>query len=507
MPPRELRPHQVKAMDGIRQSIREGKRRPILQIPTGGGKTVCAAHIVHGAHTKGNRVTFCVPSLGLIGQTFDRFVENGIDPADMGIIQADHPWKRPAAPIQIATAQTLARRDFPICDFVIIDEAHVMFDVYQKWMDDPAMAGKIFIGLTATPWAKGMGQRFDNLIKPTSLERLIGEGYASPFRVFAPSHPDLTGVHTLAGDYHEAELGDAMSKPKLVADIVETWLAKGERRPTLCFCVNRAHAQRVHDLFQQNGVRSAYIDAFTPREDREAIGRAMKTGEIEVACNIGTLTVGIDWDVRCLILARPTKSEMLFVQIIGRSLRTAEGKDYALLLDHSDTHQRLGMVTDIDHETLDDGRGKGDADEGEEKPKKEIALPYECKSCQCLVPPKSLECPACGTVARRAVHIKQEAGELVEMGSERAKRQKDPPIHQQLQNEGKDAIMGQLRYVASERGRSEGWAAQKFREIFEVWPNHYKNSLLRAPSAMLLGWLRSRDIAYARAKQSERARG
>jgi hypothetical protein len=180
-----------------------------------------------------------------------------------------------------------------------------------------------------------------------------------------------------------------------------------------------------------------------------------------------------------------------------------------LVLDHSDTHARLGMVTDIDHEALDDGRGRVSAGEDEDKPKK-LALPYECKECQCLVPPKCMACPACGAKVQRSVMVQQEAGDLVEMGlndNGRTKRQKLPPVLQQLQNEGKDAIMGQLRYIQSERGWKEGRTAYLFKDIFGVWPNHYKNSLLRAPSATLLGWLRSRDIAYARAMQAKKAAG
>ena len=124
-----LRPHQVQALDALKWSIVEGDRHPMVQAPTGAGKTVLAAHIVAGAHAKGNRVAFCVPSISLIDQTFERFVENGIDPADMGVIQADHPWRRAHAPIQIATAQSLARRDRPDADVIVIDEAHVRHKV------------------------------------------------------------------------------------------------------------------------------------------------------------------------------------------------------------------------------------------------------------------------------------------------------------------------------------------------------------------------------------------
>ena len=105
---RPLRPHQSIALDLLKQSIMDGKRRPLLQAPTGFGKTRVGAEIVIGARRKGNRVVFCVPALSLIDQTFDAFVGDGVEPGDMGVIQADHPWTRPHAPIQIASVCEIA---------------------------------------------------------------------------------------------------------------------------------------------------------------------------------------------------------------------------------------------------------------------------------------------------------------------------------------------------------------------------------------------------------------
>ena len=163
-------------------------------------------------------------------------------------------------------------------------------------------------------------------------------------------------MRTVAGDYHEGDLGDAMNKQPLVADIVETWLKHGVGRPTLCFAVNRAHAQHIADRFAEHGVRAGYVDCFTPANERTDIRNKFASGEYQIVCNVGVLTLGVDWDVRCIILARPTKSEMLYVQIIGRGLRTVEGKDHCLILDHSDTTLRLGFVTEIHHDELDDGK-------------------------------------------------------------------------------------------------------------------------------------------------------
>jgi len=482
-----LRPHQLRAIDGLKQSIVDGHRRPMLQAPTGAGKTVIGAHIVAGARAKGKTLAFCVPSISLVDQTFERFVENGIDPADMGVIQADHPWKRPGAPVQIATAQSLARRDRPDVDLVVIDEAHVMHKVYQTWMDEAP--DKLFIGLSATPWAKGLGKRFDHLIKPTSTQELIDLGMLSNFRVFAPSHPDLTGVRTVAGDYHEGDLSEAMSKAHLVADVVTQWLARGENRPTLCFAVNRAHAQLLAMQFTEAGVPTAYVDANTPREERETIGKRLAAGDVKVVCNIGCLTTGIDWDVRCLILARPTKSDMLFVQIIGRALRTADGKDHAIILDHSDTHLRLGMVTDIDHDGLDDGRPQSAADRKAKERK--LAAPRECGKCAALIPALMRECPCCGTVAPPRTGVTVDDGDLSEIGGVSS------PVVELLRKLGKQRVYSELVGICEERGKKQGYADHTYREIFGVWPRGlFKGSI--PPGPQITAYVRYKNIRFAK---------
>lgn len=491
-----LHPHQAAALDALKWSIVDGHRRPLLQAPTGSGKTVLAAHIVAGARAKGKRVAFCVPSIGLIDQTFERFVENGIEPSEMGVIQADHPWRRPNAPIQIATAQSLARRDFPIADVVVIDEAHGLHKIYETWMaEDPK---RVFIGLSATPWARGLGKRFDHLVKTTSTTDLIEAGFLSPFRVFAPSHPDLSDVSIEKGDYNIGQLADVMSGATLVADVVSNWQARGEGRPTLCFAVNRAHAQKLAEEFHNAGIPVAYVDANTPRSEREQIGQQLAAGEIKVVVNIGCLTTGIDWDVRCLILARPTKSEMLFVQIIGRALRTAPGKDAAIILDHSDTHLRLGLVTQIDHDELDDGSQKA-ADKAKAREKK-LPMPKLCGHCTALVPVTMTECQECGTPLPRPTRVHMVEGELAEFSSKGPG--KSGSVRDMLAKQGKQAVYSQLLFVATERRRSKGWAAHTYRDIFGVWPSRLQD-FNSDPTPIMTSWLRSRDIAYAKRKQVE----
>ena len=385
-----LRDYQQGAIDKLREALAAGYKRPVMQAPTGAGKTVIAAALVNMAREKGKRVIFAVPAISLINQTVERFRANGI--FDIGVIQADHEMTDPDQPVQVCSVQTLARRTIPKADLVIVDECHVMFKLYDKWMNEEQWLGIPFVGLTATPWARGMGAkgRWDHLIVVTTTNALIDQKSLSDFKVYAPAHPDLSGVKTVAGDYEMKGLASVMDKGNLVADIVSTWLARGESRPTICFAVNRLHAKHIETQFREAGVSAEYMDAFTDLDDREAIIKRFSNGDTKVICNVGVLTTGFDADVRCIILARPTKSEILYVQMIGRGLRTADGKDHCLILDHSDTTLRLGFVTDIHATDLDDGTAR-------RAPKQQTApLPKECPQCHFLKPPKSQKCPACG---------------------------------------------------------------------------------------------------------------
>jgi DNA repair protein RadD len=485
---RPLWPHQTQAIEMLRQSLRSRKRRPVLQAPTGFGKTRLAAAVVEGALAKNKRVIFTVPALSLVDQTVKAFWDDGI--RDVGVIQGTNAMTDWSRPVQVASVQTLQRRPIPEADVVLIDECHRWFDFYAKWMLGPTWQNRPFIGLSATPWTRGLGRYFDDLIIAATTQDLIAGGYLSPYRVFAPSHPDLTEVRTVAGDYHEGDLSGVMNASPLVANVVDTWLRRAQNRSSFCFAVDRAHAKHLQAKFAEAGISTGYIDAYTPIRERDEIERKFHCGDIRVVCNVGCLTTGIDWDVRCIVLARPTKSEMLFVQIIGRGLRLAEGKEDCLILDHSDTHLRLGFVTDIHHEVLDDGRPRA-----RPKASDRIRLPKECPQCAFLKPPRTRLCPACGFKAEAIANIEAADGELVEITARR--KRSDAPSKDE-----KSAFYAQLMGYAQSRGYASGWAAHKFREKFNVWPDGYKNVPAMEPTPKVLSWIKSRQIAWAKSKQS-----
>lgn len=459
---RELRPYQAEAIQAIRQSLGSGHKRPVLQLPTGGGKTAISGAVIRMARSKGTRVMFVVPAISLIDQTVESFRKDGL--TDIGVIQADHWMTDPAKPIQVCSIQSLSRRDLPEnIGLVIVDEAHRSFKFLNEWLS--AWPSVPFIGLSATPWAKGMAKHWDDLIIASSTQEMIDAGYLSQFVVYAPGHPDLSQVKIERGDYREDQLGEAMDKAPLIADIVRTWKQYGENEPTLLFAVNRLHAKHCQQEFIENGVTAAYIDANTDAEERRIIAAAFHRGDYKVVCNVGCLTTGVDWDVRCIVLARPTRSEMLFVQMIGRGLRTAEGKNRCIILDHSDTHQTLGFVTDIHYEELDDGKKTKDA-----KKKSEQPLPKECARCHYLRPAKVHACPACGYKPEKQNEIEHVDGELIEVT---AKAKADKATKQRWYS----GLMGYAKF----KGYSDGWAAHTYKEKFGVWPRGLSDVRTSAP--------------------------
>lgn len=478
---REIRQDQIETLVEVEEAIEEGLRRIMVQAPTGWGKTLIASALLAKYRDEGKRVMFVVPAISLINQTIEVFNSEGLH--DIGVMQAYHPETNWDMPIQICSVQTLTRRTLPKADIVMLDEAHIFFKFYEKWFLDPLWKDIPFVGLSATPWTKGLGAWYQRLIIGSTIAESIEQGFLSPFKVFAPAHPDLKGVRTVAGDYHEGDLERVMNQKHLVADIVDTWLQRAPDLPTLCFCVNRAHAKQVQEQFITRGVAAGYQDAFTRDDARLALKIKFHNGEIKVVCSVGTMIVGIDWDVRCLIWACPTKSEMKYVQGSGRALRTADGKEHAIFLDHADNALRLGFVTDIHHEELIGGK----------KPLANsvpnIRLPKECPQCAFLKPPKTLECPNCGFATKPVVDVVVEKGELIEF----TKKDKQKELF-----EKPDTYAG-LLWHAQAKGYKNAWAVYKFHEIFNEYPDGL-NVMPKEPTMRLAKWIKSRAIAWAHSK-------
>jgi superfamily II DNA or RNA helicase len=498
---RELRDDQADAITALREAVAQDKRRICMQAPTGYGKTLLASALVESARKRNKKVLFTVPMIGLVDQTIEMFAGQKI--FDVGVIQAHHHMTDWSRPIQICSVQTLMKRALPKADLVIIDECHKWFKFYERWLSGdkmPEWARVPFIALSATPWLRGLGSWFNHFHKAGTIQGMIDAGHLSPFRVYAPSHPDLSGIKITAGDYNEGELSAKMSEAKLVADAVDTWIALGENRQTLCYAVDRAHAKHLQTQFQAKGIACGYQDAFTKDHERRALKRDFHNGVIKVVCNVGTLTTGIDWDVRCISMCRPTKSDMLFVQIVGRGLRTADGKTDCLILDHSSNHSRLGFVTDIDESYIGLHDGKTPTHENRTDV---IALPKECPKCAYMKPPRLALCPMCGFKAEVINTVKAEAGELRELKPK--PKEKKHGTREQLNMMDKATLFAELKAYGMRQGYKDAWAANQYRDVTGVWPNHPSIRHV-APASRIsdltMGWIKSRQIAYAKSKEN-----
>lgn len=493
----DLRPRQVAAIDSLRSSVRSGKKRIMLQGPVGFGKTLISATMTMSARANRKRVAFAAPAITIVDQAFERFREYGISPGDMGVQQSDHPWHRPYAPIQICSLATVGQRGFPEADLVFIDEAHVRLKATQDWMDQQTKA--IFIGLSASPWSKGLAEQYDDLVIPATLQQMIDEGDACQFRAFAPHHPDLSGIGLVGDEYNQGQLSDRLRKPKLVADIVGTWLDMAEGRSTLVFAVDRAHAAMIHDQFMSDGVDSAYVDAETSRDDRRELGRRLNAGSLSVIVSVGTMTQGVDLDVRCVVLARPTKSEILLYQAIGRGLRAVPGKRDLLILDHSDSLLTLGLPTDINHDTLRSGARLPDNVKEIVKP---AAKPRECPQCKILIAPTLRDCQECGWRPVIECNVTTVPGKLIDFATAFEGQMRLPKKDRRWSETTRAQFYSQLAAYAIERGFKPGWAAFQFKEMFGEWPNQHdqRGKVASACGPAVKSWIKSQMIRKAKAK-------
>lgn len=486
-----LRPYQTRTLDVLRGMFRHGKRRVVLYSPTGSGKTEMGIDMVRGAREREKRVLFVANRVELVGQAWRRFHKSGIN---AGIMQADN-TRGIDSPVIIGSIQTLARRGFPPFDLLLVDEAHGVAGSkeYQKLMQ--LAAGKFVIGLTATPFAKGMsreveglGKLFEEIAAATTIKELIDLGYLVDVDIYGPSEPDLTGVKIVAGDYHEKQLAEAVDRPTLIGDIVTHWQRLASNKQTVCFATSIAHSQHIVEQFHASGVIAEHIDAYTNDEDRQGILKRFSNGQTTVLSNCSVLAEG--WDCpscEVMILARPTRSLIRYIQMAGRVLRPSPNKERALILDHSGTVRRLGFPTDDLPLDLDDGKRTAAEKKVQEK---RAALPYTCTRCSYLMGAKVRTCPGCGFKPERPLHVNEEDGELVEI-------KRKPKIS----TEDKERVYAELLGYAKERGYRDGWAYHKCKELYGSAPRTRLNAL--PPSPKTLALVRHLNIKHAKAKQRD----
>ena len=388
----DLRPYQLEAVEAARQAIREGARNILICAPTGAGKTVIGSYLINEARLKGRRALFVVDRLSLIDQTSATFDRYGVD---HGIIQADHWRSHMHLPVQICSQQTLARRRWPDCNLILVDEAHTVTTTVKQRIEP---RDTVAIGLTATPFTKSLGKLYDRVINVTTTNRLIADGFLSPYRVFACVEPDMEGVKVVAGEWEEKEASKRALQ--VVGDVVAEYLKHGQGRKFICSAVDTTHVEELQRQFLAAGINVAtytYKDADEDRRDTVAEYRKHDSA-IRGLITVTAASKGFDVaDIGCVIMARPLRKSLAeHIQFFGRGLRIAPGKTDCIVLDHSGNCERfwedMQEFFEVGCLELDDGSKKP-----KEKPKKEEAAAVKCPSCGHLHKPMP-HCPSCGHV-------------------------------------------------------------------------------------------------------------
>jgi DNA repair protein RadD len=502
----ELRPYQRRGLADLIAAIRNGSRRPIWLAPTGAGKTTMAAELVRRYHLHERASLVIAPRRELVDQMAARInAHAGIYP---GTIMAGRHYS-PLQRVQVASFDTLHARGMrskritmPRADLVLVDECHLSASKERRAILDH-YRDAIIVGMTATPASdngRGLGGVYDSIVPVATIRELTDAGYLCPVRYFAPSEPDLEGlkISKATGDYNEDALAERMDVPQLCGDIVKNWLRIAPGESTAVFCVTRAHSRHVCEQFKRAGIRAEHLDGETDPDERKGILDRVASGETTVLCNVFVATYGLDIPrLSCAVLARPTNNISLYLQIVGRILRTFAGKDIATVIDHAGAVVRHGPVdSDIpwsldQKETVADRRARQQKEKGEAKD-------ITCRKCSAVFRGRR-DCPKCGfAMLQPSEAVPFHAADLQEY---------DPRKENGAASwTDKAAFVANLRAYAAERGLAPGWVAHKYRAKFGVWPNDPRVRHVAAAASCDTAtrkWITSQNIR--RAKSAERA--
>ena len=361
-----LRDYQEDWIEKIYGAWKSGNRRVLAQLPTGGGKTVALAHISRDFLRSGKKVLVIAHRLELVEQAAEKLFEVVGEPA--GIIKhgiEPHLDRK----IQVASIQTLFRRDLseiaPDVGLLICDEAHhasassyrQVFEFYK---------GAVILGVTATPLrmdGQGFQDLFDSLVIGETTSVLIRRGYLAPYRLFvSDSTISTVGVKQSKKDFVYSDLALAVTTQISLEDIFNNWKEYAPFKRTVIFASSLEHSKALASRFRANGIGAEHLDGDTPEKERRGILQRFSSGETLVITNYQILTEGYDCaEIECVYCVRPTLSPTLWLQMVGRSLRSSPQKKSATIIDLTENWKKHGLPDDertwsLEPNSLLDGR-------------------------------------------------------------------------------------------------------------------------------------------------------
>lgn len=339
----KLRPYQESAIEGCRAEYRAGRRAVLLNLPTGAGKTVCAAAIILAALARGNEALFLAHRKELISQSVAKLAEAGV--TDVRVIRAEHDEGRPDAPVTVASIPTLTTPRWadklPRAGLVILDEAH-----HAKARSWERLAGSYasarILGLSATPQRSdgaALGDLFEAIVVGATVRELMELGHLVRCRVWSP--PTL------------------LESGKLALTPLEAYRAHAGGQRAIVFCTRTEDAERYAAELTAGGVPAAAVHSKLSEGRRDDVLARFRAGELRAAVNVGVLTEGTDIpEAAVCILARAPEHAGLFLQMVGRVLRPAPWADKreAVLVDLCGSVLVHG-TPDMDRRFTLDGKG------------------------------------------------------------------------------------------------------------------------------------------------------
>lgn len=382
----KLRPYQQEALEVIKKS--NTVENTLIVLPTGAGKGILLAAL--SSEVEG-RVLIIVPSKELREQNAEKI--KLIDPTiDVGSVQAS--LNEVESKIVVASRQSLTH---PKSDrikqmlqhgkfeYIVIDEVHQAVDQINKIVKRVNTDAKI-IGLTATPYNSEMKRIFKKIDYRKTIMEMIEEGYlCEPQAIMIKTTTDLRHVKVVAGEFNQKELEQAVNTVERNQIVVKAYLEYAkDRKSTLVFASGIEHCKSLTEEFIRSGIEARYIDSNTSKEIREKNILEFKQFKYPVLVNVGVLTTGFDHQpTDCVMLARPTKSKILFEQIIGRGLRLSPetGKEDCLLIDINDvvkSHDLMSLANVFELRDIRSGekpsqaKERIDKEDAEEKERKRL---------------------------------------------------------------------------------------------------------------------------------------